>query len=180
MLRGLEEGDGEPVDHSKESWDDDDDASNPFYGSPTFMAACVAGFLHPYWYARGATLSFVCIKTVGLDLFTPFYRVGNGRIRSVRDLGGETLDENYTASSLIEDAMLLRVQAWLAKPDSAPAAFGEIFHQSARESLEAAVSYARERGLGLLEASDLIEPGGGSFMTNPQNLRTLHRKRREL
>lgn len=134
----------------------------------SFLAACVAGFRHPYHYARGAAICFALAEDEGFarrfprGLFQPL----SSMAPVMAEVGGEVVfSENYSASGWIPPRRLARLRR--AVEESSYFASGS----EGRRALLAAIDYARERGLGLLEATDLVVPIAGSCSSDPNNLR---------
>jgi len=152
-------------------WEEDDEA--PFEATFAVAAAAIAGWLHPYWYARGQALSFMAFEHPEVaECFTPLPRLATGRFASLPDDSDGFLGENFTASGFISPDKfdtLTRLVKELAAP--------KFFAQDGLESLHAALGYARAKGLGLLEATDIVVPSAGEFTSNPENLRAHYLKR---
>jgi hypothetical protein len=138
-----------------------------------FAAAAIAGHLHPYWYSRGGSISFVAMNTTG---FPHGFRSWDQLSPTLDALGmrGDTLIvENYSASGFIPPAQLPALRA----------ALDEVRHRSAvdhhlgaagRAALGHAIDYALAHGLGILEASDIVVPISGDHVSDPDNFRAPH------
>ena len=146
-------------------WLDDDEAAV----NATFAvaAAAVAGFRHPYWYARGAALSFLPKLPVKL---VPLNRLADGLFARMPDANGDRIDSNYTASGVILPDQLAALAGWLDASKNAKA-IGKVFDDDGLDSLRRAIAYAVSRRLGLMEAADLVVPFAGEGVTDLDNLR---------
>lgn len=142
-----------------------------------FAAAAVAGYRHPYWYARDAALSFLASKHAELRrLFTPLPAVAKGTIADLDDDSKGLLTESYTASGVVlpeNIAALMAVLRKLAKPAKGKktAPLFEVFDETAYDSLARAIAYAADHELGLMEATDLVVPITSEGFTDADNLR---------
>jgi hypothetical protein len=137
------------------------------FGSTVAMAAAaVAGYIHPFWYARGCALSFVCDKRPEVArLITPLPELAAGPIAELSDETGGLLSSNYTAGGVVLPEALPKLAELVEE-----GAF-ESFDEDCLDSLRRAIAYARERGLGLMEATDLVVPFSGEAYTDTDNLR---------
>lgn len=135
---------------------------------PTFAyaAAAVAGFIHPYWYLRGQALTFLDTKHPIVSLFVPLTELGGPKLAS---LGPEAtiISRNYSASGYLPHNRLDELQQLLSESD---VEVSEIFSERGKESLQVTIKYAKENGLGFIEASDICTIDGESATYEP-NLR---------
>ena len=87
-----------------------------FGNTIAFAAAAVAGFLHPYWYARGAALTFLCVTKLAKSTevpFTPLPKLAKGKVAKLKDGSDGFLTNNYTASGFIAPERIAGVEALL-------------------------------------------------------------------
>ena len=154
----------------------EDDLPLSFGESIAFAAAAVAGHLHPYWYARGAALSFLADKHPEVArLFTPLQKIAEGDVAKVKLKGQGLLGSNYSASGFIAPRNLPKLTRLLdelatRKPRTKVAPLFKVFDEQGLDSLRRAIAYASANGLGLMEASDLVVPMGQAS-TDTDNLR---------
>ncbi len=114
-----------------------------------FICACIAGFLHPYWYARGQALS----SLLPPPLFTPMPKIARGRLASI---------SNSSRGGFIEPHKLTLIESLLPAHQ---------LDEQAIDSLRRAIRYAQSRNLGLIEASDVVMPIADSCQSSFENLR---------
>jgi hypothetical protein len=137
--------------------------------------AGVAGYLHPFWYVRGAAVSFLAeIDEEGFGPFLVSLRsLSPRRYRGVDDKAPGRIRENFAGGGLIEHRKLPALQQRLVADDE-DSAVAEVFDDAALECLEAAVDYAIARKCGLIEAADLVVPSEDEAFTDLENLRAWH------
>jgi hypothetical protein len=72
-------------------------------GSFAYCAAIIAGYLHPYWYARGAALTFIAEQHVPAvaELFVPLGKLIPSRISDLPDPSHGMIHGNESGSGLI-------------------------------------------------------------------------------
>jgi hypothetical protein len=148
---------------------DEIDVVGPPDEAVRFLAAAVAGCLHPYWINRGGALSFVRGVKIP-ERFQPLAEIGRGRIQSIPDVHGTGIYENFMAAGVMSPADVVS----LARRLSGDLKLVEELGSWGANSLGKALSYAAERGLGLIEASDVFSVGG--TFTDARNLRGLPEK----
>jgi hypothetical protein len=152
-------------------------ADGDFAMSIAFAAAAVAGYRHPYWYARGSAMSFMAAEHPPLArLFSSLPTLAKGPVAALEDDAFALLTENYSASGVVlpgKVAALEKLLALLAKagPGKKPGPLFEVFDAQGYDSLQRAIGYALEHGLGLLEATDLVVPMANEGFTELDNLR---------
>jgi hypothetical protein len=136
-----------------------------------FGAAAIAGHLHPYWYSRGGSISFVAMNTSG---FPHGFRTWEQLAPAIVPAGGPSLViENYSASGFVDPSQLPALRAALDDPQHR-AAVDEHLGAAGRKALGHAIDYALAHGLGLLEASDIVVPISGDHTSDPDNFRAPH------
>jgi hypothetical protein len=152
-----------------EDAEEDDDDIGPAASEVRFLAAAVAGCLHPYWYSRGGGLTFVRDSEVRRWI-RPYHEIGQGKVRSIVD-DSPFIDGNVSANGFIPPESVVVLEERLRTP-AQPYVDG--LGEEGLDALRRAVAYARERALGLIEATDIVVPGGGMFVTAPDHLRAGH------
>ncbi len=143
-----------------------DDPTHPFESTFAFAAAALAGYLHPYWYARGQALSFAMEEDDAVwehlyAIFTPLPDLVPGTRLGALDYSplGQ-LNASYSASGLILPEQIPDLEA--ALPTLAES---ESFDDEGLASLTAAIAYAKKHETGIIEASDLVVPATGECLT---------------
>lgn len=136
-------------------------------------AAAVAGFLHPYWYARGAGIAHLAEEDpLFEDLLTPLGVILGEAFMAAPDpdLGG--LSEGFMGGGYVPLDRLDALEDALdgEGAETARAVLGE----DGREALLQAIGYAALHGCGLLEASDVVAPNDETCFSDPENLRAPH------
>lgn len=149
-----------------------------FSESFAFAVGILAGFLHPFWYARGESLSFLAtgpvpemkpfltpVSSMAVDVFAAKRETDAGLIQA-NDSGGGLVLPNRLADfrQLLDD--LEEQQRREATP-----LIGGVFSDAGWKALHHAVSYARSRGLALFEATDVVEPITDECYSDIRNLR---------
>ncbi|HEY2585972.1 MAG TPA: hypothetical protein VGI81_09445 [Tepidisphaeraceae bacterium] len=150
----------------------------PVGSSFAFAAAIVAGFLHPYWYARGTALTFLaegCVPELA-DVFVPLGRVAPGVLADAPDRHRGMIWGNDSASGLIPADRITSVRHLLESLADRPgrgslSLLETIVDEDALESLRAALQYCAAHNLGMIEASDVVVPFSGQCLTRYTNLR---------
>lgn len=135
-------------------------------------AAQVAGFIHPYWYARNAALSMLDDDAVR-DLFVPLTKL-TGAPECLRAAEPDAhIGLNYTASGVITDLDGLErelMKLGLDDKNDPPALF-TVFDGIGLASLREAIAYCKRHDLALIEAADVVVPIADEASTDPDNLR---------
>jgi len=146
-----------------------------FGNTIAFAAAAVAGFLHPYWYARGSALTFLCIAKLAKPSEVPFMplpRCAKGKVAKLKDGSGGFLTDNYTASGFLPPEAIAGVEALLDRLLAKRAKkLAEVFDDDGLDAVRRALRYAREHGLGMIEATDAIVPFSDEAVTDLDNAR---------
>lgn len=134
-----------------------------------FLAAGIAGFRHPYWYSRGAGL----FSVPGEDASGQTYQdlIGGRLAKLEDDIVGIT--QNYAASGFFPPDAVVALRDRISSNRSD---YLNAMGERGFEALTLALEYASSRGLGLIEASDVVFPGGNVFLTDPANLRAHYLK----
>ncbi|HEY3321969.1 MAG TPA: hypothetical protein VGP72_15995 [Planctomycetota bacterium] len=156
------------------------DKSVPFNASVSFLAAILAGFRRPFWYSRGASLSFAAdaVPEMG-ELFTPLPGIAKGSISKRADPSKGRITENYTASGIILPEKIEALQKLFPRiaPSLDANAKGYHFYSDDFRSLLVATNFARSNGLGLIEASDVVVPAADECISDFDNMRAPFLKR---
>ncbi len=155
------------------AWLDDDDAE--VNATFAFAAAAVAGFRHPYWYARGSAMSFLPKLPVKL---VPMNELAGGLFAKQPGAKEPRIGNNYTASGVVMPDQLDALASWLGASKNKKA-IDKVFDDDGLDSLRRAIAYARSCGLGLMEAADLVVPMANEGATDLDNLRAHFLKRLE-
>jgi hypothetical protein len=152
-------------------WQSSDPATIDFGKCFGMLSATVAGYLHPYWYTRGSAISFwvetkrpLQARPKSLTSLFPkaFSRFADG--------SGGLINGNYSASGFFEPQSLQEIRESIVNVRSKDSEFGG-FNDEGREALGCALDYAETRGLGLIEASDIVVPVSNQVLTSADNLR---------
>ena len=134
----------------------DSDMDGPFAKFHGMNLAVVAGHLRKYWYVRGSALSFLADDSDCAGYFSEF-----------RDLVPESykhlqfdnqLTENYCCGVYVNNAALRRLMDDVENNPTVREKMMDLFSHGRFAVFEAAARYALEEGLGLLEASEIVEP----------------------
>ncbi len=139
-----------------------------------FWAAQVAGFLHPYWYARNAAIGFLRDPRVRAH-FAPL-SPGAGPVLTWIGALPECapLDDNYSGSGFVEDVGVLEadLHAALTRLHSNPKKRNAepLLESHALGAVHDALDYCKKNRLGLIEGCDVIVPIIDEWSTDPDNL----------
>jgi hypothetical protein len=136
---------------------DDEDDVGPADEAVRNLAASAAACLHPYWCSRGSGLSFVQDPAV-TALIHRYSEIAQGRVRTIEDADGPYITGNGSSTGFIMPGGVAALSQRLAARDPA---LLEGLGESGTDALSRALAYAVERGLGLIEATDLAIPGSG-------------------
>lgn len=131
------------------------DQSDYFDKTHGFFIAVVQGFFETYFYIRGAALSFSGNKQLDVyykkwEQFVPQHML-TGKVRN-------RLIENYCSGVFIPAEQVAQL---LVDYDCRPSVRSELDHIFSEGRIAIflkALHYAKERGLGLLEATEVVEP----------------------
>jgi hypothetical protein len=143
-----------------------------------FGAAILAGFLHPYFYARGQALSLLPPNRVPeiSGLFVPLSALSAGRLPRAEDPSGGLITGNYSASGFLEPGRIAEASALLAALATRDGTRGnslldESFDEDGLRALRAALRFVADHDLGLIEAADVVTPLAGEGHTDLSNMR---------
>jgi hypothetical protein len=128
----------------------------------SFGAAALAGFLHPYWYARNSCLTFLIenrhdnfksYNKLNLDFFKPIIYYQS----SISNEGNSLIYNNYSASGFIENSNLQKLKDNLSDEKFVDEILDTMGDDN-YDSLIKAIDYAITNNTGLIEASDVYTP----------------------
>lgn len=129
---------------------------DPFPQTHGFFLAIVAGFLRPFWYVRGAALSFLS-DDPDFQIYLSDWKtlVPENHTRESFD---SVLLCNYCGGVfLTPDALKTLKRDYTDKPDIRKK-LDDLFSNGRLEIFWKAVDYALDHNLGLLEAAEVVEP----------------------
>lgn len=154
-------------------------ADNEMIG-PTFAfaAAILAGFLHPYWYARGQALTFLAEEHAAeaAELFVPLGKVVPSKLSALPDRKRAMIFGNESASGFIPPDRIKRAVELLDNAAKQPGRGGlskleTIFDDDGLEALRSALDYCLQHQLGMIEASDVVVPIANQCISDSSHLR---------
>lgn len=139
-----------------------------------FWAAQVAGYLHPYWYARNAAMGFLTDERVRTH-FAPLSPVGDRERSWLGTLPDcAPVEGNYAGSGFVEDIASLETALLSALESLDGESRGRdatpLLRHDALGAVHDALAYCKANGLGLIEACDVVVPIIGEWSTDPDNL----------
>lgn len=150
----------------------------PIGASFCFGAAVIAGFLHPYWYARGHALTFLAEnhRPEIAKLFVPLGQVATSSISGIADKSRGMIRGNESASGVIPPDRITKAQGLLESMAHLRGTAGLPLLETALDSdsldsLRAALDYCRQNKLAMIEAADVVVPFTNQCMTDDKNLR---------
>ncbi len=152
----------------------------PFSGSYAYVIAGIAGYLHPYWYARGSCISFISEKDQGTGTLFKKYAF-KGMLESLVSVAPDTfkgmsdkskglIEGNYTGSGYIDNKKLARLKDSLNNGTQRELV-SSAFDEKGLIAINHAIDYAIANGAGLLEASDMVVPISNECRSDYDNLR---------
>lgn len=159
--------------------DEDKDFAHTF----AYAAAILAGFRHPYWYARNTNIGSILDHRVR-ELILPLTRIATGTVARLRDrsrglivdhcVGGGFVEDVVSLSCLVEELSQPKTKRSLLRRKliTKPPPIEETFHEAALEALRAAITYALDHKLGLMEAEGVYIPILNKRYSHPDHLRT--------
>jgi hypothetical protein len=141
-------------------------------------AAIIAGFLHPYWYARGDAITFLAEKHEPklVKLFVPLGKVTKSKISRLKDTTRGLIWGNESASGFIPPKNIAKVDAILDDLANQPGRGGlskleTVVGDESLESIRAVLTYCRQNNLGMIEAADIVVPIANQCVTDFNNMR---------
>jgi len=147
---------------------------------PSFglCAAVVAGFLHPFWYARGQGFSLLPPDQVpeAPALFVSLDKLGSTTLNGLPNPSHGGFLGNESGSGWIPDDRIAAAERLLESLKTRLGSDGlpiirTAFDEDGLESLGAALGYCRSKQLGLIEAADVVVPISNRCVTDESNLR---------
>ena len=148
-----------------------------------FACAAIAGYRHPFWFARGCASAFLVPMAPELaDLYQPLPTVAEGAVSILPDPSGGVLPGNHAAGGIVRRERFADLRAVLHELSEregqfAPSALYDVFGKAGLESLERALQYAEEHELDLIEASEVVIPAQPKTYTRWDNMRAHYLKR---
>ena len=135
-----------------------------------YATAQIAGFLHPYWYARNAAISMLDDEAV-LELFVPLAKLPGAPTCLSTAATSAHIGLNYSASGVITDLDKLERNLRRLGLDGDPPKLFTVFDGSTLASLRETIAYCRKHDLALIEAADIVVPITGDAGTDPEHYR---------
>lgn len=131
--------------------------SLPLNETFAYGTAQIAGFRHPYWYARNSAISMLD-DTAVLDLFKPLTELPGAPI-CLRDTEMSShIGMNYTASGVITDLDALEQHLKRLGLDGDSPSLFTVFDSATLASLREAIAYCKQHDLALIEGTDIVVP----------------------
>lgn len=145
------------------------DGRKSFNATVGFAAAIVAGYLHPYWCVRGAAITFLVGRDRSVEPLLSSLAAELPMLEGVRDMA--RLTDNYCCGAYVTPERVAALEAHLKKAARDPA-FKESWGDPT--PLAQALRYAKQHGLGVLEATEIVDAGG--TLSFPDNLRADYKR----
>lgn len=152
------------------------------YGRIPFCCAAIAGFIHPYFYARSACLAFLLLKEPHFkqyvqsiyDIKPPFCHAGDKiAIYEPRMSLAIFILQNYSGGGYVAYEKLTGLKQALQN-----ASYSKIVDQvfgTEIEGLMAVIEYCLQHQIGFIEASDVVVPIQDKFLSRAENFRPIWR-----
>lgn len=142
-----------------------------FSSSVAFIAAAIAGFLHPYWYARGSCLSFLADKDKKFaDFLKSLIDLFPSTFKGVIDKSKGKITSNWTGGGYVGSQDIKRLKEILNSEENKQLV-EKIFDQDNLEALNFALDYCLKNKIGLLEASEVVFPFANRCASDFDNFR---------
>lgn len=135
-------------------------SEDPFEKHHAYCIAVVQGFFLPYFYTRGTALSFLLEETPELKKYITSW--SSIKPENIVCPVADGLVENYSGGVYISAKQVSELLADLEQETETKDLFTDFFEENFPVFVKA-LKYAEEHGLGLLEATEVVEP-------NPLNL----------
>jgi hypothetical protein len=129
----------------------------PFNKGHGFYVAIISGFLRKHHYLRGAAFSFLAFDpamTRYVGRWESLVPEGNSRVQHIDNC----LTENYSAGVFLPNEALKALRKDYGLNPEVRAKMDEVFSHGRLAVFWKAVDEAVENGLGLVEASEVVEP----------------------
>lgn len=129
----------------------------PFSKGHAFHLAVVSGFLRRYWYVRGAAFSFLVEANQAFCGYTtPWEQLAPEAFRTARF--DNRITENYCGGVFLGPEGLEKLRSDYRTVPSVRTALEQLFSHKRLEVFWKAVDSALNQSLGLVEATEVIEP----------------------
>lgn len=142
-----------------------------------FACAAIAGYRHPFWFARGCACAFLLPMAPELaGLFQPVPTIATGAVSILPDPSGGVLPGNNAAGGILprdrfDDLRTILEELSEQPGEFAPSALHDVFGKAGLDALERALSYATENELDLIEASEVVIPAQPKTYTRFDHMR---------
>jgi hypothetical protein len=121
-----------------------------------FYAAVVQGFFRTYFYIRGGAFTFVLEEKPEYRGYTMPWAEILGR--EITQPVKNQIVENYCGGVYIPAGQVTRLLADITSSEQVRADLLKVFGEGTLDVFVLALEYAQENGLGLLEATEVVEP----------------------
>jgi hypothetical protein len=133
-----------------------DAKTHKFNKTHGFFVATIAGYLHEYWYVRGASISFLADKEKNfLKYFSDYESILPSYVKTMECTS--LITENYMCGGFIEMDKLPELKNDL-NSFKFKAVVEEVFSHGRLKIINLAIDYALKNKTGILEATDLVVP----------------------
>lgn len=147
--------------------------------SETFAFACaaIAGYRHPFWFARGCAVGFLVEDAPAIgELFQPIPTVASGRVSELPDSSAGVLTRNNAASGIVRQSAFDTLRARLSELETVEGEFADdalhdVFGDAGLDALNRAIRYADQHGLDLIEGSEVVIPALPKTYTHWNHMR---------
>lgn len=143
--------------------------NEPFSASIGFALAAVAGFLHPYWYSRGGSISALHNNVPHFPmLLQSLTTIFHEELQGIEDDQNGMLEWNNQVGGCVALQSLPQLREAL---DKYSAEVDEVLDKDGRHGLLQAITYCETHGLHLLEATDVAVPVADDCISDMDNFR---------
>ena len=127
-----------------------------FSKTHAYIIAVVQGFFEEFFYTRGAALSFVEDDDF-FDKYTTSWRDIAPK-KYLENFEYDGLDENYSGGVYLSPTQVVQLLTDYEKDKKLKTTIDKLFSHNRIVIFLEALNFAKEKGLGLLEATEVVEP----------------------
>jgi hypothetical protein len=150
-----------------------------------FAAAAIAGYLHPFWYSRGCSISFLVSEEYDYQHQVIGYeKVFSKYIKSTMEIKPDVFEgctdensglilENYSGGSYFYADELEMLWNDMTHEKNQEIV-SRVFDESGLEAIGHAINYCRKNNIGFMEATDVVIPITSTTHTDYDNMRAAY------
>ena len=144
------------VDKYKETLETAKTFEGNFSKTHAYIIAVVQGFFEVFFYTRGSAISFIEEEDFGERYVTSWRHIAPEKYLEHFEYDG--LDENYSGGVYLSPSQVARLLFDYENDARTKSVLDQMFSHGRIDIFLKALNFAKEKGLGLLEATEVIEP----------------------